>query len=92
MQNSALNSKKCSKGAQRNRERPNSYRNALDLNCRLYVVEATVENKCTVSVCVFKTNIMQGAEKMYQALLSSPSTSKCLETAGRENTRLGLSG
>ena len=25
----------------------------------LYVVEATLENKCTVSVCVFKTTIMQ---------------------------------
>ena len=33
--------------------------NALDLNCRIYVVEATVENKCTVSVCVFKTTITQ---------------------------------
>ena len=80
------------KGAQRNRERPNSYRNALDLNYRLYVVEATVENKCTVSVCVFKTTTMQGAEKMYQALLSSPATSNCLEATGRENTRLGHSG
>ena len=30
-----------------------------------------MENKCTVSVCVFKTTIMQGAEKMYQALLFS---------------------
>ena len=39
-------------------------------------MEATLENKCTVSVCVFKTTIMQGAEKMYQALLSSPATSK----------------
>ena len=36
-----------------------SYRNALDLNCRIYVVEATLENKCTVSVCVFKTTITQ---------------------------------
>ena len=25
----------------------------------LYVVEATLENKCTVSVCVFKTTITQ---------------------------------
>ena len=33
-------------------------------------------NKCTVSVCVFKTTIMQSAEKMYQALLSA--TSNCL--------------
>ena len=36
-----------------------SYRNALHLNCRIYVVEATLENKCTVSVCVFKTTITQ---------------------------------
>ena len=35
------------------------YRNALDLNCRSYVVEATLENKCTVSVCVFKITIMK---------------------------------
>ena len=38
------------------------------------------------------TTIMQGAEKMYQALLSSPATSNCLEATGRENTRLGQSG
>ena len=25
----------------------------------MYVVEATLENKCTVSVCVFKTTIAQ---------------------------------
>ena len=48
-------------------------------------MEATLENKCTVSVCVFKTTIMQGAEKMYQALLSSPATSSCLEATGRKN-------
>ena len=50
------------------------------------------KNKYKVSVCVFKTTIMQGAEKMYQALLSSPATSKCLEATGRENTQLGQSG
>ena len=58
----------------------------------LYVVEATLENKCTVSVCVFKTTIMQGTEKMYHALLSSPVTSNCLEVTGRENMRLEQSG
>ena len=54
-------------------------------------MEATLENKCTVSVSVFKTIIMQRAEKMYQALLSSPATSNCLEATGRENTQLGQS-
>ena len=39
----------------------------FELNSRFYLVEATVENKCTASVRVFKTTIMQGAEKMYQA-------------------------
>ena len=28
-------------------------------NCHFYFVEATLENKCTVSVSVFKTTIMQ---------------------------------
>ena len=38
-------------------------------------MEATLENKCTVSVSVFKAAIMQGAEKMYyQPLLSSPTS------------------
>ena len=30
-----------------------------NLSCRFYVVEATLENKCTVSVCVLKATIMQ---------------------------------
>ena len=55
-------------------------------------MEATLENKCTVSVFVFKTTIMQGDEKMYQALLSSPATSNRLEVTGRENMRLEQSG
>ena len=36
-----------------------SYRIALYLNCRIQVVEATLENKCTVSACVFNTTITQ---------------------------------
>ena len=55
----------------------------FELNSRFYLVEATVENKCTASVRVFKTTIMQGAEKISQALLSSP-TSKQQEDRIRD--------
>ena len=41
-------------------------------------------NRAPTDTCVYKTTIMQGAEKMYQALLSSPATSNCLEATGRE--------
>ena len=45
-----------------------------DLNCRFYVVEATLENKCTVSVCVFKTTIM----RVMLSVLSVYTISCCL--------------
>ena len=47
-------------------------RNALDLNCHFYVVEATLENKC---MCFqdYDYVFRKGVEKIYQASPSNES-------------------
>ena len=45
----------------------NSYQNALDLICHIYVVEATLESKCMYfQDCDYA--VQRGAKEMYQGI------------------------